>query len=82
MYRQWPSPDFKDLILHAEVRTPRDLEAEIGLTGGTPKHLIYVDGEKDHKIEKAGMVDHLEGLIRKKVAEKEAADKDLIAKES
>ena len=55
---------------------------EIGLTGGTPKHLIYVDGEKDHKIEKAGMVDHLEGLIRKKVAEKEAADKDLIAKES
>ncbi|WP_019528009.1 phytoene desaturase family protein [Dasania marina] len=28
------SPDFKDLILHAEVRTPREIEAEIGLTDG------------------------------------------------
>lgn len=28
------SPDFKDLILHAEVRTPQDLEKEVGLTEG------------------------------------------------
>ena len=28
------SPNFKDLILHAEVRTPREIEAEIGLTEG------------------------------------------------
>jgi phytoene dehydrogenase-like protein len=28
------SPDFKDLILHAEIRTPRDLENEVGLTEG------------------------------------------------
>ena len=28
------SPNFKDLILHAEIRTPRELEAEVGLTGG------------------------------------------------
>ncbi|MEM7081757.1 MAG: NAD(P)/FAD-dependent oxidoreductase [Pseudomonadota bacterium] len=28
------SPDFKDLILHMEVRTPRELEAEVGLTSG------------------------------------------------
>lgn len=28
------SPNFKDLILHAEVRTPRDLETEVGLTQG------------------------------------------------
>ena len=28
------SPDFKDLILHYEVRTPQDIEAEIGLTEG------------------------------------------------
>lgn len=28
------SPNFKDLILHAEIRTPREIEAEIGLTGG------------------------------------------------
>ncbi|MEM8814345.1 MAG: NAD(P)/FAD-dependent oxidoreductase [Pseudomonadota bacterium] len=28
------SPDFKDLLLHAEVRTPRELEDEVGLTEG------------------------------------------------
>ncbi len=56
-------------------------EAEIGLTGGTPKHLIYVDGEKDHKIEKDNMVDHLETLIRQKVADKQQAEQDLIAKQ-
>jgi phytoene dehydrogenase-like protein len=28
------SPDFKDLILHAEIRTPREIEAEVGLTEG------------------------------------------------
>jgi phytoene dehydrogenase-like protein len=28
------SPDFKDLILHAEIRTPRDIENEVGLTEG------------------------------------------------
>ena len=28
------SPDFKDLLLHTEVRTPRELEAEVGLTQG------------------------------------------------
>jgi len=28
------SPDFKSLILHAEVRTPHDLEVEVGLTEG------------------------------------------------
>ncbi len=28
------SPDFKDLILHAEIRTPRELENEVGLTEG------------------------------------------------
>ena len=55
-------------------------EADIGLTGGTPKHLIYVDGEKDHKIEKDGLIDHLESLIRGKVAAKQAEDAKLIAK--
>ena len=28
------SPGFRDLVLHAEVRTPRELEAEVGLTEG------------------------------------------------
>ena len=32
------SPDFKDLILHAEIRTPQDIEAEIGITEGNIFH--------------------------------------------
>jgi phytoene dehydrogenase-like protein len=28
------SPDFRDLVLHAEIRTPRELEDEVGLTEG------------------------------------------------
>jgi phytoene dehydrogenase-like protein len=28
------SPDFESLVLHAEVRTPKELEAEVGLTEG------------------------------------------------
>ena len=28
------SPDFKDLILHCETRTPKDIENEVGLTEG------------------------------------------------
>jgi len=32
------SPDFKDLILHYEVRTPADIEREIGITEGNIFH--------------------------------------------
>ena len=32
------SPDFKDLILHAEVRTPKEMEDESGLTEGNIFH--------------------------------------------
>lgn len=57
-------------------------EADIGLTGGTPQHLIYVDGEKDHKTDKDNLVDHLETMIRNKVAEKQLVEKDLIIKQN
>jgi len=32
------SPNFKDLILHVEIRTPADIEAEIGITEGNIFH--------------------------------------------
>jgi len=32
------SPDFKDLILHTEIRTPQDIEAQIGITEGNIFH--------------------------------------------
>ncbi|WP_372861168.1 flavodoxin-dependent (E)-4-hydroxy-3-methylbut-2-enyl-diphosphate synthase [Spongiibacter sp.] len=55
-------------------------EAEIGLTGGTPNNLVYVNGQKDHKVQNPELVDHLEKLIRDKVAVKQQQDKDLIAR--
>ena len=32
------SPDFKDLILHVEIRTPQDIEEQIGITEGNIFH--------------------------------------------
>ena len=59
-------------------------EADIGLAGGAPKNLVYVDGEANSKIENETLVDDLERMIRKKaeVKQKEidALEKDLIAK--
>lgn len=56
-------------------------EADIGLTGGTPKHLVYVNGMKDHKVGKEGLIDHLEKMIREKVALKQLAEAKIIAKQ-
>lgn len=52
----------------------------IGVTGGSPKNLIYLDGKPDHKIESEELADHLEKLIRKKVKEKAKDQENLIAK--
>ncbi|HSB97206.1 MAG TPA: flavodoxin-dependent (E)-4-hydroxy-3-methylbut-2-enyl-diphosphate synthase [Spongiibacteraceae bacterium] len=54
-------------------------EADIGLTGASPNNLVYVDGKPDHKVVNAELVDHLEQLIRRKAADKQQAEKDLIA---
>ncbi|WP_304639080.1 flavodoxin-dependent (E)-4-hydroxy-3-methylbut-2-enyl-diphosphate synthase [Pseudomonas sp.] len=55
-------------------------EADIGLTGGTPNNLIYVDGAPDQKVDNAGLVDRLERMIRDKVAAKQALDARTIAR--
>lgn len=59
-------------------------EADLGLAGGTPSNLVYVDGEPSHKFKNDNLVDDLEQLIRDK-AEKKAAqlaedEKNLIIK--
>lgn len=53
--------------------------AEIGLTGASPQNLAYVDGEPDHKVSNDRLVDELESMIRRRVADRQAAEKDLIA---
>lgn len=53
--------------------------AEIGLTGATPNNLVYVEGVPDHKISNENLVNELEAMVRKRVAEKKAASENLIA---
>lgn len=55
-------------------------EADLGLTGGTPNHLVYIDGKPAQKLEKANLVDELEQLIRRKAAEKIASESNILAR--
>ncbi len=69
-----------------DIRTPMDVavigcivngpgeakEADVGLTGATPRNLIYLDGEPDHKVSNTDFVDHLESVIRKRAENLEA----------
>lgn len=59
-------------------------EAEIGLTGSSPNNLLYTDGAPDHKVRNQQLLDELEAMIRKSVADKIAKENDpnLIAGEA
>ena len=48
--------------------------SEVGLTGATPVNMAYLDGETSHKIENKNLVDELEAMVRRKVAEKQAQE--------
>ncbi len=83
-----------------DIRTPMDVavigcivngpgearEADIGLTGASPNHLIYIDGKADHKVDNTALVDHLEQVVRERASKLEGrsradvADADLILK--
>ena len=52
----------------------------IGVTGGSPKNLIYIDGKPDHKIGSKDLADHLEKLIRDKVKKIKTDSVSLIVK--
>lgn len=55
-------------------------ESDIGLTGGSPANLVYIDGKPATKLRNDHLVDDLERLIRDKVREKQAAEQDVIAR--
>lgn len=79
-----------------DIRTPLDVAiigcvvngpgeakaADLGLTGGTPNHLLYLDGKPNNKLSKEDFVNNLEKLIRDKVAIKELENEKIIAKDS
>jgi (E)-4-hydroxy-3-methylbut-2-enyl-diphosphate synthase len=49
--------------------------ADIGLTGATPVNMSYISGVTSHKIANENLVDELEAMIRRKVADKLAAER-------
>ncbi|PCJ17380.1 MAG: 4-hydroxy-3-methylbut-2-en-1-yl diphosphate synthase [Gammaproteobacteria bacterium] len=53
-------------------------EADVGLAGGTPANLAYLNGEKSHKIDNENLLDELERMAREKVAmiQKEAKNEE------
>ncbi|WP_148252767.1 flavodoxin-dependent (E)-4-hydroxy-3-methylbut-2-enyl-diphosphate synthase [Aidingimonas lacisalsi] len=55
-------------------------EADMGLTGGDPNNLVYIDGKPASKLRNDHLVDDLEALIRQKVREKQQAEQDVIAR--
>jgi len=42
-------------------------EANVGLAGGTPNNLLYIDGKPHHKVQNEQLVDELEKVVREKV---------------
>ena len=52
----------------------------IGVTGGSPKNLIYIDGKPDHKIDSTELAEHLESLIRDKIEKIKEQEDNLILK--
>ncbi|HIG59446.1 MAG TPA: flavodoxin-dependent (E)-4-hydroxy-3-methylbut-2-enyl-diphosphate synthase [Gammaproteobacteria bacterium] len=57
-------------------------QADIGLTGASPNSLIYADGTPHHKIANDKLLDELEAMVRQKVAEKQTADSNILARQS
>lgn len=54
-------------------------EAEVGLTGASPANMAYLDGAPHHKVRNEELLDELEAMVRRRVAEKQAADAKIIA---
>ena len=55
-------------------------EADIGLTGASPKNLVYEAGKPHHKITNEVLLDDLERMIRDRVAERQQQQEQVIAK--
>ncbi|TGG90426.1 flavodoxin-dependent (E)-4-hydroxy-3-methylbut-2-enyl-diphosphate synthase [Natronospirillum operosum] len=55
-------------------------EADLGVTGGSPANLIYLNGRPNRKLSNGQLVDEFERMIRDKVAEREAAERAVIAR--
>jgi (E)-4-hydroxy-3-methylbut-2-enyl-diphosphate synthase len=51
-------------------------EATVGIAGGSPRSLLYLDGKPHHKVSQADMVDELERVIRERIRQRAEAPGD------
>lgn len=55
-------------------------EADIGLAGGTPNNLVYIDGKPTRKLSNEHFVEELEALIREKAQQKLQNEANIITR--
>ena len=70
-------------IIGCVVNGPGEARAaEIGLTGGSPNHLLFVNGKTHEKLTSEELLDRFEALVRTRIAEKQSADAAILARVS
>ena len=63
------SEDIEVAVIGCYVYGPGESKAaDVGLTGASPKNLMYIDGEPNNKISNENLVDELENKVREKIA--------------
>ena len=69
------SDDIEVAVIGCYVNGPGESKAaEIGLTGASPKNLLYVDGLPNKKISSDKLVDEIEDKVREKIQSKNSIE--------
>ena len=69
------SEDIEVAIIGCYVNGPGESKAaEIGLTGASPKNLLYVDGSPDKKISSENLVEEIEEKVRERIASRKSVE--------
>ena len=69
------SEDIEIAIIGCYVNGPGESKAaEIGLTGASPKNLLYVDGSPNKKISSENLVEEIEEKVREKLALRDSVE--------
>jgi len=67
------SENIEVAVIGCYVNGPGESKAaDVGLTGASPKNLMYIDGEPNKKISNENLVDELENRVREKIAKSKA----------
>jgi (E)-4-hydroxy-3-methylbut-2-enyl-diphosphate synthase len=74
------SDDIEVAIIGCYVNGPGESKAaDIGLTGASPKNLMYINGEPSEKVSNESLVDRIESEVREQL-NRNHNESDIIAK--